>query len=94
MGFKLIHHHRTGTKLLRLESELVFMDGTPKVILRWIDLGGVRTPFYAAPLDKARLRQTSADTYQYDGITTDPRFDFNALEAVAASGAAPITKQA
>ncbi|MGH8733536.1 MAG: hypothetical protein ACREVB_07625 [Burkholderiales bacterium] len=77
VGLKVIHRHRVGDKVLRRVSELVMIDGQPKALLGWINLGTVRTPIYLCDLDSSRLRQspTSASTFYYDEVTVDPRFE-------------------
>jgi len=77
LGLKVIHKHRVGEKVFRRVSELVMMDGQPKALLGWINLGDVRTPIYLCDLDPAKLRRspTSATTYFYDDMTVDPRFE-------------------
>jgi hypothetical protein len=77
LGLKVIHRHRIGDKVFRRVSELVIIDGQPKALLGWINLGDVRTPIYLCDLDQAKLRRspTSANTYLYDEITVDPRFE-------------------
>jgi hypothetical protein len=77
LGLKVIHRHRIGEKVFRRVSELVMMDGQPKALLGWINLGEVRTPIYLCDLDPAKLRRspTSASTYIYDDLTVDPRFE-------------------
>lgn len=83
---KVIHRHRIGERVFRRASELVFLRGKPKAILRWIDSAGVRTPIYAE-LDPSLLKPAQAarrGTYQYDGTTTDPA-DV-ALERPASAG--------
>lgn len=77
LGLKVIHKHRVGDKILRRVSQLVIIGGSPKALLGWINLGGVRTPLYLCDLDKTKLRRsaTSRTTYYYDEITVDPRFE-------------------
>ena len=77
LGLKVIHKHRVGDKVLRRVSELVIIDGQPKAILGWINLGGVRTPIYLCDLDEAKLHRSasSASTFYYEAITVDPRFE-------------------
>lgn len=77
LGLKVIHRHRIGEKVFRRVSELVMMDGQPKALLGWINLGDVRTPIYLCDLDPAKLRRspTSATTFFYDDMTVDPRFE-------------------
>jgi hypothetical protein len=77
LGLKVIHRHRVGDKILRRVSELVLIDGQPKALLGWINLGGVRTPIYLCNLDSSKLRQSppGSSTYYYDDITVDPRFE-------------------
>jgi hypothetical protein len=76
VGLKVIHRHRVAGKVSRRVSELVFVDGRPKAVLAWIDLGGVRAPLYICELDAARLRPAKGvkNTYHYDETTVDPRF--------------------
>jgi hypothetical protein len=77
MGLKVIHRHRVGNRVVRRVSELVFVDGRPKALLSWIDIGGIRTPLYICELDRSKLRgHTGAkNTYYYDATTVDPRFE-------------------
>jgi hypothetical protein len=77
LGLKVIHRHRVGDRISRRVSELVMIDGQPKALLGWINLGSVRTPIYLCELDRAKLRQspTNANTYYYDEVTVDPRFE-------------------
>ena len=77
LGLKVIHRHRVGDKVFRRVSELVVIEGRPKAILSWINLGDVRTPIYLCELDQTKLRRspTSGGTYLYDDITVDPRFE-------------------
>jgi hypothetical protein len=91
LGLKVIHKHRVGDKVLRRVSELVMMDGHPKALLGWINLGDVRTPIFLCDLDRAKLRRsaTSANTYYYDEITVDPRFE--ALGPATRDGDSPTS---
>lgn len=77
LGLKVIHRHRIGEKVFRRVSELIVIDGQPKALLGWINLGAVRTPIYLCDLDQAKLHRspTSPNTYLYDEITIDPRFE-------------------
>jgi hypothetical protein len=77
LGLKVIHRHRVGEKVFRRVSELVMIDGQPKAILGWINLGDVRTPLYFCDLDPVKLRRsaTSVATFYYDETTVDPRFE-------------------
>jgi hypothetical protein len=77
LGLKVIHKHRVGDKLFRRVSELVVIDGRPKAILSWINLGDVRTPIYLCDLDHAKLRRSPSDSslFFYDDVTVDPRFE-------------------
>lgn len=80
MGLKVIHRHRVGNFEFRRVSELVYVGGRPKAILGWIDVGGVRTPIHLCDLDPARLRRAAAgnaaaNTYYYDALTIDPRYE-------------------
>lgn len=76
-GLKVVHRHRVGSYEFRRVSELVYARGRAKAILGWIDVGGLRTPAYQCELDPSRLRKAAAtpDTYYYDGVTVDPRFE-------------------
>ena len=73
---KVIHRHRVGGRGFRRVSELVFVGGRPKAILEWINMGGVRTPYYLPDLDPAKLHRVrgARRTYKYGGETEDPRF--------------------
>ena len=89
LGLKVIHRHRVGQLEFRRVSELVFVRGRPKAILGWIDVGGVRTPVHLCDLDPAKLRKAAAataskDTYYYDAVTIDPRYEDVAPEPQAA----------
>lgn len=74
---KVIHRHRMGDRTFRRVSELVFVNGRPRAMLEWVDLGGVRSPLYITELDPAKLRRSThaRSTYYYDGITVDPRYE-------------------
>ena len=76
-GLKVIHRHRSGDTTFRRVSELVFVGGRPKAVLGWIDAGGVRTPIYICELNPAKLTKAAAtkDTYYYDEVTVDPRYE-------------------
>ena len=79
-GLKVMHRHRVGKMVFRRASVLVFVHGRPVALPEWIDLGGVRTPLYVCELDMSKLRVSSEDknTYYYDDLTVDPRFDTEA----------------
>ena len=76
LGQKVIHRHRVGNFEFRRVSELAFIRGTPKAILGWIDVGGVRTPVYLCDLDPGKLHQArnAGNTWYYDDTTIDPRY--------------------
>ena len=76
-GLKVIHRHRVGSSVSRRVSELIFVDGRPRALMGWIDLGGVRTPLYICELDRAKLRAPDGknDAYYYDDTTVDPRYE-------------------
>jgi hypothetical protein len=74
-GLKVKHRHRVGSAIVERVSELVHVRGRPVALLDWIDLGGIRTPLYMCELDPVKLRSvTPGALFQYDGVTTDPRF--------------------
>jgi hypothetical protein len=80
LGLRVIHRHRVGSLEFRRVSELVFVGGRPKAILGWIDVGGVRTPIFLCDLNPAKLRKVAAgsaakNTYYYDAVTVDPRYE-------------------
>jgi hypothetical protein len=80
LGLKVIHRHRVGSFEFRRVSELIFVEGRPKAILGWIDVGGVRTPIHLCDLNPAKLRKAAAgnaakDTFYYDSVTIDPRYE-------------------
>jgi len=76
LGLRVIHRHRVGNLEFRRVSELVYVQGRPKAILGWIDVGGVRTPIFLCDLDPARLRKVTAkNTFYYDAVTVDPRYE-------------------
>ena len=74
---KVIHRHRIGSRTFRRVSELVFVQGKPRAMLEWVDLGGVRSPLYIAELDAAKLHRAKSlpNTFFYHGLTVDPRFE-------------------
>ena len=78
LGLKVVHRHRVGDRQpFARVSDLVFVNGKPRVVLDWIDIGGVRTPLYQIDLDESCLRRRtgrSRNTYYYDGTTVDPRY--------------------
>jgi hypothetical protein len=76
-GLRVLHRHRVGNYEFRRVSELVYVRGSPKAILGWIDVGGVRTPVYICDLDPAKLHKAAAapNTFYYDGVTIDPRYE-------------------
>lgn len=78
LGLSVIHRHRAGKLVFRRVSELVFVRGRPKAVLGWIDAGGgIRTPIYICDLDPSKLRKAAAlrNTYYYDEVTVDPRYE-------------------
>jgi hypothetical protein len=68
LGLKVIHRHRAGDATIR---------GRPRAVLGWIDAGGVRTPIYICELNPAKLHKAAAlkNTYYYDEVTVDPRYE-------------------
>ena len=77
LGLKVIHRHRVGGNEFRRVSELVYVQGRPKAVLGWIDVGNMRTPIYLCDLDPAKLKRAKAagDTYYYAAVTVDPRYE-------------------
>ncbi len=75
---KVTHRHRIGSHVFRRVSELVYVRGRPKAILRWIDSAGVRTPIYTdldpEKLRRLRIRTARHPTFQYDGTTIEPAY--------------------
>lgn len=74
---KVIHRHRVGSSVFRRVSELVYIHGQPKALLGWINIGGVRTPIYICDLDPGKLHRAAGEaknTYYYDEVTVDPRY--------------------
>ena len=72
LGLKVMHHHHMAGKVYRRLSDLVFTDGRARALMRWIDLGGVRTPLCVCELDPAKLVKLSYNVYRYEGVTEDP----------------------
>lgn len=89
LDLKVIHRHRAGHATFRRVSELVFVAGRPKAVLGWIDVGGMRTPIYLCELDPKKLHKAAAtpNTFYYDGVTVDPRYEV--LVPVADNRSAP-----
>jgi hypothetical protein len=78
LGLKVIHRHRVGSFEFRRVSELTYVEGRPKAILGWINVGGLRTPIHFCDLDPAKLRKAAAgdgETYYYEALTIDPRYE-------------------
>ena len=80
LGLRVLHRHRVGSFELRRVSDLVYVDGRPKAVLGWIDVGGMRTPIHLCDLDPAKLRKAVAGNparaaFYYDGVTIDPRYE-------------------
>lgn len=72
---QVIHFHRIGRRRFKRVSELIFVEGQPRVVLGWIDFGGLRTPLFLV-LDPSKLRKARfSRTYYYDEDTSDPRFE-------------------
>jgi len=73
LPLKVVHRHRIGAQVFTRVSELAFVGGQPKAILRWIDSAGVRTPLYAE-LDMKKIRRIRrrARVAFYEGTTIDP----------------------
>ena len=76
-GLRVLHRHRVGDHEFRRVSELVYVRGSPKAVLGWVDVGGVRTPIYICDLDPQKLHKAAAaaNTYYYDAVTIDPRYE-------------------
>jgi hypothetical protein len=77
VGLKVIHRHKVGDTVVRRVSELVYLQGRPRALLQWINSGSVRTPLYICELDPEKLRPVDGvkNTYLYDEVTVDPRFE-------------------
>lgn len=75
--YKVVHRHRLGARRFLRVSELAFVNGVPKAVLEWIDIGGVSTPLYLCDLDPAKLKasRANAHTFYYAGETMDPRYE-------------------
>ena len=75
-GLKVMHRHRVGSAVVERVSELVYLRGRPVALLKWINLGGIRTPLYRCELDARKLRTVpdQRGVFQYDDVTADPRF--------------------
>jgi hypothetical protein len=89
---KVLHRHRVGRVRFLRVSELVFVEGRPKAILAWVDLGAVRTPLYLCGLDPLSLEPVhgTKNTFRYRGETVDPRYGENGRGEARASG--PLKK--
>ena len=75
-ALKVIHRHRVGDHdPVQRESELMFLQGRPIALLDWINLAGVRTPLCICYLDSDKLRRSEKNTYYYDDVTADPRYE-------------------
>jgi len=71
---KVLHEHRSSGRVRRKVSELVFVNDEPRIILGWVNLGGVRAPVYLQRLDPSLLRPLGVKQfYRYDGVTSDPQ---------------------
>jgi hypothetical protein len=50
------------------------VNGEPRIILGWIDLGGVRAPIYLQNVESGKLRPLGVKHfYRYEGVTHDPQ---------------------
>ena len=76
-SLKVIHRHRAGGQRFMRVSELAFIQGVPRAVLEWIDMGGVPTPLFLCDLDPRKLVASKANrhTYYYGGETVDPRYE-------------------
>ena len=76
-GLKVLHRHQVGSYEFRRVSELIYVRDRPKAVLGWIDVGGMRTPIYLCELDPKKLHKAAAtpNTFYYDGVTVDPRYE-------------------
>lgn len=80
--FKVIHRHRIGALAINRVSELVFVGGQPKAVLKWVDMAGIRIPIYCE-LEPTKLRGPATyartaelkRTYYYEETTSDPRYE-------------------
>jgi len=71
---KVLHEHRSSGRVKRKVSELIFVNDQPKIIVGWVDLGGVRAPIYVQNVDPAKLRPLGVKHFfRYDGVTDDPQ---------------------
>jgi hypothetical protein len=71
---KVLHEHRSGGRVRRRVSELVFVNGEPRIILGWVNIGGIRAPIYVQSVENGKIRPLGVKHfYRYDGITTDPQ---------------------
>jgi hypothetical protein len=71
---KVLHGHRSSGRVKRRVSELIFVNAQPRIILGWVDLGGVRAPIYVQNVDPAKLRPLGVKHFfRYDGVTDDPQ---------------------
>ncbi len=94
---KVIHRHQVGSSVFRRVSELVYINGKPKALLGWINIGGVRTPIYICDLDPVKLHRAAGEkaknTYYYDVVTVDPRYEDVKSSAVGLAFAPDVAQQ-
>jgi hypothetical protein len=71
---RVVHFHSGGPQPVRRVSELLFRDGRPLAVLRWIGASGERRPELVVPLETARLRPARRvrNLFRYDGMTSEP----------------------
>jgi hypothetical protein len=97
LGMKVIHRHQVGSSVFRRVSELVFINGKPKALLGWINIGGVRTPIYICDLDPDKLHRSAGEkaknTYYYDDVTLDPRYEDVKSSALGLAFAPDVAQQ-
>ena len=97
LGIKVIHRHQVGASVFRRVSELVFINGKPKALLGWINIGGVRTPIYICDLDPDKLHRSAGEkaknTYYYDDVTLDPRYEDVKSSALGLAFAPDVAEQ-
>lgn len=74
---RVIHRHRIGRQLpFTRVSELVYRGADPLAVLSWLHETSTRIPAVCVALDPKLLhRGSSRKLFNYDGVTTDPRFE-------------------
>jgi len=73
--YRVTHFMRSHGQRWACESDLIFVDGRPVLVVEWTPPDGRDPPVVTAPLDPARLQElpTRFGHFLYDDDVEDPR---------------------